>query len=89
MRIRRLWLPQLKTVAGLRLTRKCDADTAWCECEPDPLSGGDPINHHPILVLEARHGPASGHGCTRCGRNVIAAEVGDLVEIADRSAAGD
>ena len=72
-----------------RLTRKCDVDAARSECEPNPLSCCDPIDHDTILVTETRHGTTTGHSCARGDRNVIAAEVGDIAQVVHASAASD
>jgi hypothetical protein len=72
-----------------RLTRECDFDAARSECEPNPLSCCDSIDHDAILVAETRHGTTTGHSCARGDRNVIAAEIGDIAEVVHATATSD
>ena len=72
-----------------RLTRKFNVDAARSECEPNPLSCRDPVDHDTILVTKTRHGTTAGHSYAGGDRNVIAAEVGDIAQAMHASAASD
>jgi hypothetical protein len=57
--------------------------------KPNPLSRGASIDHHAILVAQCPYGTSAGKCCPRRDCDVIAAEIGDIAQIAHCPASGD